>query len=40
MVPNLEKQLNDYYAYRDWDRKTGRPSAAALKKVGLSDLDK
>ena len=38
MVPNLEKQLADYYSYRNWDRKTGRPSAAALKKVGLADL--
>ncbi|MFX1508833.1 MAG: aldehyde ferredoxin oxidoreductase family protein [Promethearchaeota archaeon] len=38
MVPNLEKQLDDYYAYRDWDRKTGRPSSAALKAVGLADL--
>jgi aldehyde:ferredoxin oxidoreductase len=38
MVPDIERQLNDYYAYRDWDRKTGRPSAAALKKVGLADL--
>ena len=37
-VPNLEKQLNEYYAFRDWDRKTGRPSSAALKKVGLADL--
>jgi aldehyde:ferredoxin oxidoreductase len=37
-VPNLEKQLNEYYAFRNWDRKTGRPSAAALKKVGLADL--
>ncbi|MFW9830738.1 MAG: aldehyde ferredoxin oxidoreductase C-terminal domain-containing protein, partial [Candidatus Thorarchaeota archaeon] len=38
MVPNLEKQLNDYYHYRDWDRQTGKPSAAALKKVGIADL--
>ena len=38
MVPNLEKQLTDYYKYRDWDRTTGRPSAVALKKVGLADL--
>jgi aldehyde:ferredoxin oxidoreductase len=38
MVPDIEKQLTDYYAFRDWDRKTGRPSAAALKKVGLADL--
>lgn len=40
MVPDLERQLNDYYAYRNWDRKTGHPSAAALKKVGLADLVK
>lgn len=38
MVPDLEKQLTDYYIYRDWDRRTGCPSAAALKKVGLADL--
>lgn len=37
-VPNLEKQLNEYYAFRDWDRKSGRPSVAALNKVGLTDL--
>ncbi len=39
MVPNLEKQLKDYYIHRDWDQKTGRPSAAALKKVGLANLN-
>jgi aldehyde:ferredoxin oxidoreductase len=39
MVPDPEKQLSEYYAYRDWDRKTGRPSAAALKKVELGELD-
>lgn len=38
MVPNLEKQLKDYYNFRDWDQQTGHPSAAALKKVGLADL--
>jgi aldehyde:ferredoxin oxidoreductase len=40
MVPNLSLQLKDYYNFRNWDQKTGRPSAAALKKVGLADLDK
>lgn len=40
MVPNLSRQLKDYYRYRNWDQKTGRPSAAALKKVGLDKLDK
>ena len=38
LVPDIEKQLADYYAYRDWDSQTGRPSATALKKVGLADL--
>jgi aldehyde:ferredoxin oxidoreductase len=38
LVPDLDKQLADYYAYRDWDQRTGRPSATALKKVGLADL--
>ncbi len=39
LVPNLSRQLKDYYKYRNWDQKTGRPSAAALKKVGLEELD-
>jgi aldehyde:ferredoxin oxidoreductase len=38
LVPDVEKQLADYYVYRDWDQRTGRPSATALKKVGLADL--
>ena len=38
LVPDIDKQLTDYYAYRDWDKRTGRPSATALKKVGLADL--
>ncbi len=39
MVPNVEKQLNDYYAYRDWDRKTGYPSKNSLTKLGLSSFN-
>ena len=38
LVPDVEKQLADYYAYRDWNQQTGWPSASALKKVGLADL--
>ncbi|MFX0167794.1 MAG: aldehyde ferredoxin oxidoreductase family protein [Candidatus Hodarchaeota archaeon] len=38
LVPNIQKQLADYNAYRDWDPQTGHPSATALKKVGLADL--
>ena len=39
MVPNLSRQLKDYYRYRNWDQKSGHPSAAALKKVELEELD-
>jgi aldehyde:ferredoxin oxidoreductase len=38
LVPDVEKQLADYYAYRGWNQRTGHPSATALKKVGLADL--
>lgn len=34
-VPNLELQLDDYYSYRRWNRKTGRPTAEALQELGL-----
>ena len=37
-VPDVDAQLDDYYEYRKWDRKTGRPSATALKELGLTDL--
>jgi len=35
-VPDLQLQLRDYYAYRKWDRNTGRPTGAALKELGLA----
>ena len=35
-VPDIDMQLNEYYEYRKWDRKTGRPSNEALEKLGLS----
>ena len=34
-VPDIQMQLKDYYAYRRWDRKTGRPSSEAFKELGL-----
>lgn len=37
-VPDVDAQLDEYYDYRNWDRKTGRPSDEALKELGLSDL--
>jgi len=37
-VPDVDAQLDEYYDHRKWDRKTGRPSDAALRDLGLSDL--
>ncbi len=37
-VPDLAKQLSDYYSHRDWDLKTGYPSKDKLQELGLSDL--
>lgn len=38
MVPNLDRQLSDYYRFRDWDRKTGYPSQSKIKELGLENL--
>ena len=35
-VPDLDLQLQDYYDYRNWDRSTGRPRNAALRKLGIN----
>jgi hypothetical protein len=32
---NLEKNLKAYYEYRGWDWKTGRPTEAKLKELGI-----
>jgi aldehyde:ferredoxin oxidoreductase len=37
-VPNIEEQLNTWYEFRNWDRKSGRPSSKNLKALGLDDL--
>ena len=37
-VPDVDAQLEEYYEYRKWDRKTGRPSETALDELGLSNL--
>ncbi|MFX1564223.1 MAG: aldehyde ferredoxin oxidoreductase family protein [Promethearchaeota archaeon] len=39
LVPNLNRQLRDYYKFRDWSQKTGRPSSKKLAEVGLTDLE-
>ena len=37
-VPDVDAQLDEYYEYRKWDRKTGKPSQTALDDLGLSNL--
>ena len=32
---DLEKKLTEYYRERGWDEKTGRPTPAKLKSLGL-----
>ena len=37
-VPDLEKQLEDYYAYRGWDRNTGKPADEKIAQLGLKNI--
>ncbi|MHA1791143.1 MAG: aldehyde ferredoxin oxidoreductase family protein [Promethearchaeota archaeon] len=39
-TPDLEKQLKDYYQYREWNRETGKPGENKIINLGLKDLDK
>ncbi len=35
MVEQLDTLLDNYYEFRGWDKKTGKPTAAKLKELGL-----
>ena len=37
-VPDLERQLREYYSFRGWDINTGRPSEAKLKQLGVGEF--
>ncbi len=37
-VPNVDEQLDTWYSFREWDRKTGKPSPEKLEKLGLVNL--
>ncbi len=37
-VPDVEAQLEEYYEYRKWDRKTGRPTDEALDELELKGV--
>ena len=37
-VVELDEMLDEYYHYRKWDRRTGIPTDAKLKELGLKDV--
>jgi aldehyde:ferredoxin oxidoreductase len=39
-VPNIDKMLPEYYAIRDWNKVTGKPSRGRLESLGMPDIAK
>ena len=37
-VPDMEKMLPEYYALRDWDSATGKPSKRRLESLGMAEI--
>jgi aldehyde:ferredoxin oxidoreductase len=37
-VPNMEKMLPEYYALRDWNSATGKPSKRRLESLGMPEI--
>ncbi|MFC1670437.1 aldehyde ferredoxin oxidoreductase family protein [Spirochaetota bacterium] len=37
-VNNLDMLLDPYYEFRNWDKKTGRPTPEKLRELGLEDI--
>jgi len=37
-VPDMEKMLPEYYAIRDWDNMTGKPSKQRLENLGMPEI--
>ncbi len=37
-VPNMKKMLPEYYALRDWDSATGKPSKKRLESLGMPEI--
>jgi aldehyde:ferredoxin oxidoreductase len=38
LVPEMDKMLREYYAYRAWDWETGRPSKEKLLELGMNQV--
>ncbi len=37
-TPRVDRLLKDYYAYREWDWDTGKPTARKLAKLGMEEI--
>ena len=37
-VPDFDAMIREYYAYRDWDWETGKPSLAKFKALGMHEV--
>ena len=37
-VPNMGKMLPEYYAIRDWNKTTGKPSKKRLESLGMPEI--
>jgi aldehyde:ferredoxin oxidoreductase len=37
-VPDIERMLAEYYALREWNKITGKPSKARLEKLGMKEI--
>lgn len=37
-IPDFDPMLREYYAYRDWDWETGKPSQTKLRQLGMDDI--
>jgi len=37
-VPNMGKMLPEYYAIRDWNKNTGKPSKKRLESLGMPEI--
>ncbi|MHA1715590.1 MAG: aldehyde ferredoxin oxidoreductase C-terminal domain-containing protein, partial [Promethearchaeota archaeon] len=37
-IPDVERQLKDYYTFRGWNRESGRPSPEKIRSLELEDL--
>ena len=37
-VPNMAKMMPEYYAIRDWDKVSGKPTKTRMESLGMGEL--